>query len=87
MEAWIEKRGEEATVSNYARDMGVSVWTAADWLAYYVRRGDLREERRGDAFQGVYFGSVYHLSDAALRARDNTAYKSVSIAPERYRNG
>ena len=86
MEDWLAKRGEEANAANFGRDFGLSVWTAADTLAYYVGRGDLREERRGEPFQGVYFASVYRLSDAALRARA-APYKSVSIEPERYRNG
>ena len=61
VEDWLAKRGEEANAANFGRDFGLSVWTAADTLAYYVGRGDLREERRGEPFEGVYFASVYRV--------------------------
>jgi len=90
VEQWIEKqekRGEEANVANYARDFGLSVWTAADTLAYYVGRGNVTEARRGEPFQGVRFGSVYRLSDAVLQGRAIRPRSIVTIEPERYKNG
>ncbi len=68
IKAWLDRRGGETGVWDYARRRGVSVWAAANELAWFVERGYLSEERRGAAHQGVYFGSVYRVSEQYRQA-------------------
>ena len=60
--AWIERKGEDATVMEYARQRGTSVWAAEGELAWLQQHGYVTEERRGLPHQGVYFASVYRVS-------------------------